>query len=182
MVYFTEKFPPQVSYTLNSNLSRPQLSFHYGKDEMAYLEVGVEYDKTGKRDTFIIHGIGRTSLSRKWFPREHLGTEILNAALWELYSNWNYIPSKINGRLSNVDAKNGNWKKSIPFYFHFPNYLHEKLPYYLSFHLYSDRERTNEIVIPQDDVYNFASEIALEKKNKPGWLYFQYEVVPKGCK
>lgn len=66
---------------------------------------------------------------------KYVGTTILNELLIRL-NNHNLVFNRIVGTLALMDAENGNWYDSIPFYFNFPNYLNKNLPYKLQCEIY----------------------------------------------
>ena len=99
----------------------------------------------------IIDDIGLSVNGLFYYSRRenHFGTDIFNALLYRLADkNQNF--TEIKGWLSLRDACNGNWKKSISFYYDFPKWVDVSLGYLLEFHLFNNEDYTNEIILSSD--------------------------------
>lgn len=135
MIYLTEKFPPTVDLHLSPNGAFYEYRFHYGKWELAHCMFQLSPDN----DILYIENLARSIHYPPYFKKEHLCTELLNSMLFDIFCKWDVIPQRIQGKLAATDSKNGNWKRSIPFYQNFPKYLEKRLPYSLTFSIIDDQ-------------------------------------------
>lgn len=74
----------------------------------------------------------------------HTGTELIIQFLKQHKQN-HIIFSRIYGRLSSADAKQGNWNNSISFFKNLPTYIQSEISLSYEFHLYYDNKRNIEI-------------------------------------
>lgn len=123
-----------------------------------------------------LRDIQRTTFGRRFYPNEHLGTELFIASLREMISAWGISPKRIDGVLSSADAQNHNWDVSIPFYFHLPIYMRKHLQTNFSFHIYYDKERTQELRWENYgcDIKTAAKAIRQEFEKSSKDLYFSF--------
>ena len=147
------------------------------------------YDKNGHLVSFIdyslydtvlhIINIERSTYARRHYSCDfHFGTDIFNALL--LYLEENYIKfEKITGKLSYYDTVNKNWNISIPFYVDFSRYLDIRLPYLLSFHLFSTSNYTHEVEVPSNwiDRYNLIRNFTSEHNISCLGASFCYNII-----
>lgn len=173
MIYLTKNFPPKAGFKFKQSLRDYEYSFidKYG-NQIIYLIFNISED-----GVLMIKNFSKCShiQDEYYFSNEHFGTELLNASLLDLYMKWEFIPSKITGRLSSADAEY-RWEKSISFYYHFHDYIDSRIPYSLSFRIFSDKERTKEIHL-NEDIYIITSELSEICAKKKIDLYFQYDIL-----
>lgn len=105
----------------------------------------------------------------------HFGTEIFNELLLHLKNNNEYIIS-IKGSLSPLDAKKGNWGKSLKFYYDFSRWLDSRLEYELEFSLYDDKNFQHRIALPIDrsQCLQYFEEFTKEHIEFQKWASFSY--------
>lgn len=105
------------------------------------------------------------------FGNAHIGTNILSDVLIDVYFRQNKRFSMVTGVLKHEDARNRNWKKSIPFYRSFPNYINPNLPFSIYFELHTSSScacRIPDYISP---------EILIKQYGEKGHdLYFRYIV------
>lgn len=107
-----------------------------------------------------LEDIQKTDIARRYYPNEHLGTELFVTALLEMTTKWKIDPKRIDGRLANSDAKSHAWDVSIPFYYKLPLYISKHLQRSYTFHIFYDKECTQELQFE-----GFGSDIKTEAKN-----------------
>ena len=125
-----------------------------------------------------LNNIQKTGIARSWYPNEHVGTELFVAALQEMITKWKMDPRRIDGWLSNADAKNCAWDVSIPFYYHLPMYIHEHLQRSYTFHLFCDKEHTQELQWEAygDDIKVAAKALRTQFEGTGEDLYFSFRL------
>ncbi len=146
------------------------------RDNNSHLVSFIEYSLHNS----ILHiiTIERSAYARRCYSCDfHFGTDIFNALLLYLEEN-NIKIDKITGKLSYYDTVNKNWNISIPFYVDFSCYLDTRLPYVLSFRLFSNSDYTHEIIVPSDwnDRYLFIKDFTAKHNRSCSGASFCYNI------
>jgi hypothetical protein len=128
MIFFTKEFPPCVDTQMRVGTSSATYSFRWNGNEVASIDFALNQDSSIQ-----IRTLSKNENANRYYPNEHVCTELFNFMLLDVYQKWNIIPSRIAGTLSCSDAHNHNWITSIPFYAHFPHHLVNKIPYNVNY-------------------------------------------------
>ena len=177
MVYLTDnpkvKFKKVIKTTFidEPDFYEAHFSFLYNDvDELVYAIF------TNNNGRLYLSNIERTHAHRKLFAEEHLGTELFIAALLEMTTTWKMNLKRIDGRLSSADAQSRAWDTSIPFYYNLPTYIQEHTGISYSFHIYYDKQHTQELQWPiwGDDYKSAAKAIRQKFEKTNADLYFSF--------
>lgn len=176
MVYLTAfpkvdfKVCTKSTFNDRPEFEKARFSFVYNENEL----VSATFKNTYER--LVLTNIARTDADCGFFLKEHLGTELLVAALLEMKTMWKMNPKRIDGFLSSEDASKHAWDISIPFYYKLPIYIQKHVGISYSFHIYYDQQRNQELQwLNWGDDYKSAAKAVRQKFEKTNTdLYFSF--------